>query len=95
MVDHHTLMQGFWDWQAEEQKTRGYMPGAATLMTRLHTGCGCPCIPPGIAHPLACMPLNGRGRIKRIQSCCLLCATAQTPGCRQLEVDHSAAGGFH
>jgi nitric oxide synthase oxygenase domain/subunit len=28
MVDHHTLMQGFWDWQAKEQNTRGYMPGA-------------------------------------------------------------------
>jgi hypothetical protein len=28
MVDHHTLMQDFSDWQAQELKTRGYMPGA-------------------------------------------------------------------
>ncbi|KAK9824802.1 hypothetical protein WJX74_009932 [Apatococcus lobatus] len=27
MVDHHTLMQQFWIWHAEELKTRGYSPG--------------------------------------------------------------------
>ena len=46
MVDHHTLMQGFWDWQAEEQKTRGYMPGAGLgFSLSLH-----PCLNPRCGH---------------------------------------------
>lgn len=27
MVDHHTLLQGFWEWYWKEKRTRGYVPG--------------------------------------------------------------------
>ena len=27
MVDHHTLMQQFWEWHHKELATRGYSPG--------------------------------------------------------------------
>lgn len=27
IVDHHTLINGFWDWYHNEKKTRGYCPG--------------------------------------------------------------------
>ena len=27
MVDHHTLVQGFWDWYWKEKRERGYVPG--------------------------------------------------------------------
>lgn len=27
MVDHHTMLSGFWDWYHKEMATRGYCPG--------------------------------------------------------------------
>ena len=27
MVDHHTLLQGFWEWYWQEKRVRGYVPG--------------------------------------------------------------------
>ena len=27
MVDHRTLLQGFWEWYWKEKRTRGYVPG--------------------------------------------------------------------
>lgn len=38
MIDHHTLMQNFWEWRAEELATRGYSPGGFLWQIRLIQG---------------------------------------------------------